>query len=64
MEEGETKPGGQIGSRGLGQLAQRLLWTPKRLKWDPEANPEANHELGWGLNFLYAAVSCFPDDLE
>lgn len=34
-------------------IARTLVWTPKRLRW----NPDASNELTWGLTFLYALVS-------
>jgi hypothetical protein len=37
----------------LNAVVERLTWTPKRLRW----NPEANNQLTWGLTFLYALVS-------
>lgn len=48
-----SKSGDENGLRTFGHVAKRLFWTPKRLRWDPEAN----HELTWGLTFLYAAAS-------
>lgn len=51
--------GGTHGFGKLGQMAEKLLWTPKRLSWDPN---ETN-ELSWGLCFLYAAVSSSLDYL-
>lgn len=37
----------------LNGVVERLTWTPKRLRWDTEAN----NQLTWGLTFLYALVS-------
>jgi hypothetical protein len=35
------------------RFLDRLLWSPKWLRWEPEAN----HELTWSLNILYGVVS-------
>ncbi|OIW23864.1 MFS general substrate transporter [Coniochaeta ligniaria NRRL 30616] len=55
MGEDGAKSRGEDGfrSKKLGRVAEKLLWTPKRLQWDPEAS----NELGWGLCFLYAATT-------
>jgi hypothetical protein len=34
-------------------VVKTVVWTPKRLRWDPNAT----NELSWGLTFLYALVS-------
>lgn len=44
----------------LKTVADTLVWTPKRLRWDPDAT----NELTWGLTFLYALVSADWGDTE
>ncbi|KAH9890199.1 major facilitator superfamily domain-containing protein [Xylariomycetidae sp. FL2044] len=34
-------------------ILSRIIWTPSRLKWDPDTN----HDLSWGMNILFG-VSC------
>ncbi|KAI1803267.1 hypothetical protein F4811DRAFT_525504 [Daldinia bambusicola] len=33
----------------------RLIWTPPWVKWDPEAN----HDLSWGMNILFGLSASF-----
>ncbi|KAI1380452.1 MFS general substrate transporter [Hypoxylon crocopeplum] len=41
---------------GLGSHAlRRFMWTPPWLKWDPEAN----HDLSWGMNILFGSTAAF-----
>ncbi|OTA89519.1 hypothetical protein M434DRAFT_398558 [Hypoxylon sp. CO27-5] len=34
---------------------ERLIWTPPWVKWDPEAN----HDLSWGINILFGMTASF-----
>ncbi|KAI5918200.1 MFS general substrate transporter [Camillea tinctor] len=36
-------------------ILHRLDWTPRWVRW----NPEANHELSWGMNILFGVASAF-----
>ncbi|KAI1766909.1 MFS general substrate transporter [Hypoxylon sp. FL1150] len=46
-------PTGQ--GRGVANELRRLCWTPSWLKW----NPEANHDLSWGMNILFGLSASF-----
>ncbi|OTB09448.1 hypothetical protein M426DRAFT_50745 [Hypoxylon sp. CI-4A] len=43
------------GNQGLASIVGRFTWTPPWVKW----NPEANHDLSWGMNILFGLAASF-----
>ncbi|KAI1777477.1 MFS general substrate transporter [Hypoxylon cercidicola] len=45
----------QTDYRGFVNVLRRVSWTPSWLRW----NPEANHDLSWGMNILFGLSASF-----